>query len=280
MHTSPVLLASLLLLGSFAGLTTSVLGLGAGLILVPCLLFVLPALGVQAAVLPAVALATSLTVSLLTSLVATHAHWRNGNLAHPFSRVNLALIASAAVGALGGAAVLPSLPARLALSALGLFQLAMGAHLLLRATPRSASAVPAASVSPADTLARPAVRAYFALVGCLASIGLAGSFIVPFLLTLRVPQRNAVALASWLAIGIGGVASATYASHPLPATAHPVAGLFGLVHLPTVALLAVGSFAAARLGAALARRMNPLWLQRIVAVALLASALYTLCVRL
>ncbi len=158
----------------------------------------------------------------------------------------------------------------------------MGAH-LLRTVPRPRTQnITSGQVTAAADLTGLRVRAYFALVGCLASVGMAGSFIVPFLVAMRLPQRSAVALASWLGIAIAGVASTVYAAnaqaHPLHTAAFP--GLLGVVHVPAVALLAIGSYAAARAGARFATHVRPAHLQRAIGGALILSGLYTILVRL
>jgi uncharacterized membrane protein YfcA len=244
-------------------------------------LWLLPVVGIPSSELPAVALATSLVVTLCTSMAGAWAHWRCGNLVDPFGRQNLTLMLFAAAGAMLGSSVLPALPPRLSLAVMSAFQAGMAVQLWLprrSALPRSISVSPTVA-SPAG-LDRASTRAYFASVGCLASVGLAGSFIVPFLVHLRVPQRTAVAQASWLGIGIALAATITYADHGQSGGSPSVDGQFGLVYGPAVCLLVAGSFAAVSAGAAMARRLNPTHLQRAIALALLGSSLFTVVVRL
>lgn len=281
MFTDLLTASALVVLGGLAGLASSLLGLGGSMIVVPALLWLLPVVGIPAAEVPAVALATSLLVTLGTSSAGAWAHWRCGNLVAPFGRQNLTLMLFAAAGAMVGASVLPALPPRLSLAVMAAFQAGMAMQLW--PSRRSALQSSIGVEPPCEPLAgldRASTRAYFASVGCLASVGLAGSFIVPFLVHLRVPQRMAVALAGWLGIGIALAATITYAGHGQSRGSPSVDGVVGLVYVPAVCLLIAGSFAVVSAGAALARRLNPRHLQRAIALALLGSSLFTAMVRL
>ncbi len=252
------------------------------MIVVPALLWLLPLVGIVAAELPQVAIATSLLATLCTSLAGARAHWRCGNLTAPFGRRNLTLMLFAATGAVAGSSVLPALPAQLSLSMMAAFQAVMAMQLwVARRSPSQGPIGIEPMGDPRSGLDRASTRAYFACVGCLASVGLAGSFIVPYLVHLRLPQRMAVALASWLGIGIALAASLTYADHGLLSRAPSSAGgLAGWVHVPTACLLVAGSFSSVSFGAGLARKLNPRHLQRAIALALLGSSLFTVIVRL
>lgn len=282
MYTDLLMAPALVALGGVAGLASSLLGLGASMIVLPALLWLLPLVGIAAAELPQVAIATSMVVTLCTSLAGARAHWRCGNLTAPFGRQNLTLMLFAAAGAVVGSSVLPALPARLSLTMMAVFQAVMATQLWVsrRSLPQDSIGVEPMG-DPPSGLDRAATRAYLACVGCLASVGLAGSFIVPYLVHVRLPQRMAVALASWLGIGIALAASLKYADHGLLSrTPSSVGGLAGWVHVQAACLLVVGSFSSVSFGADLACKVNPRHLRRVIAVALLGSSVFTVVVRL
>lgn len=301
-------LALLFAIGAFAGTLTSTLGLGASLVVVPSLLFALPVLGVPAAVTPVVALGTALTVSLFTALFTAYLHAKLGNLERPFSSLNLSLMMCAGFGAVGGSLVASSIPAPAALSVMAAAQVVLGAMLLLRRRDARASSQPASAslaaarhivsrdeefmpilataggpnppaVSEAATDAPPLGRRsmpVFSAIGFLTSMGAGGSLIAPYLAISGLEHRKAVGLAGLLSVLIGACAFTVYASQTLP---EQVSGALGAVHLPAVALICLGSFFAARLGAAWATRVNQDLLRRVLGFGLLASAV-RICVLL
>ena len=73
-----VLLLMMATLGMLAGFMSGLLGIGGGLVLVPCFYFGFAAMGYDPSVLMHVAVGTSLAVIAPTGLSAARAHWRRG----------------------------------------------------------------------------------------------------------------------------------------------------------------------------------------------------------
>ena len=69
----------LLLAGSLAGIMAGMLGIGGGMILVPLLVFVFDLMKVSEALIPHLAIGTSLTTIVVTSLSSTKAHLKRGS---------------------------------------------------------------------------------------------------------------------------------------------------------------------------------------------------------
>lgn len=268
----------LVALGSIAGITTSLLGLGGSLVVVPGLLALLPILDMDHESMAVVALGTSMSVSLCTALMATRAHLRVGNLQAPFSADKLALMICAGAGAAAGSMLFPTIPKTIALIGMAGFQLvAAGAILVLcrrRTLPHVRSSAHPMPVSPGSrhlALNSPGGQLYFALVGCMTSLGMGGALITPYLALRQVEQRHAVALAAWLGLGIGAVCVAVYASQG-PAFSTGRAALIGSIHWPAAICIAVGSAFGVRLGARLAKSVNQVQLRAALALALIASS--------
>ena len=65
------------------GFLAGLLGIGGGLIIVPALLYILPWVGITSSQLTHVAIATSLSTIILTSLSSATAHHKRGNIPWP-----------------------------------------------------------------------------------------------------------------------------------------------------------------------------------------------------
>jgi uncharacterized membrane protein YfcA len=276
MTVLPILL--LIALGSIAGITTSLLGLGGSLVVVPGLLALLPILDMDHESLAVVALGTSMSVSFCTAVLATRAHLRVGSLQAPFSADKVALMFWAGAGAAAGSLLFPTIPKSMALIGMAGFQLVAAGVILVLCHRRTMPSVRSPSQRLPDNvetahvaLNSPGGQMYFALVGCMTSMGMGGALITPYLALRQVEQRRAVALAAWLGLGIGAVCVAVYASQgPTFSTERPA--LIGSVHWPAAICIAGGSALGVRLGASLAKSVNQVQLRAALALALIASS--------
>jgi uncharacterized membrane protein YfcA len=161
------------------GLSLGLLGGGGSILMVPALVY---ALGFD--VKPAVAM--SLFVVGLTSLVGAAAHWRLGNVRLP----SAALFSGFAMaGAFAGARLSTFLSGTAQLALLALVMLAASVSMFRRPSPRTEQDGP--RVAPRPTLLVPVAIGVGVLTGLL---GVGGGFlVVPALAVLaRVPMRQAV----------------------------------------------------------------------------------------
>lgn len=258
----------LVLVGAGAGLATSVLGIGGGIVIVPSLLAVLPLLRVPDQFTPEMALATSLAVSVVTAIMSAYSHWRLGNLKKPFAPEKLGLMVCAGAGAAFGAVSMIKAPPALAAMVIVAAQCFL-CWSMLRRGHRKAKSAPVEAGASSDFNARaPGPRLYFSVVGLLTAIGAGGSLIVPYLSVKGVEHREAVGLAGWLGLLIGLSALVVYATKPVAG----VAWTLGAVHLPAALLVAMGSVLGVRHGAVLATRVNQDLLRKVLALFLIASS--------
>jgi len=257
----------LLLVGAGIGLLTSTIGVGASLVAVPALLLLLPLMEVPASVAPAMAVGTALAVSVCTAGFTAYTHWRLQNLQDPLSRDNLTLIAAAGCGAFIGSSFASRAPAAVAITIMVAAQAAMG-YLILRG--RSTLVSSEGTSPPAGEISGPHLSpAALGSFGVLTSIGAGGTLIAPYLTLKGIQHRQAVGLAAWLSVLIGGTALLVYAAAN---TAAAVEGAVGAVHLRAAVLLAAGSLIAIHFGASLATQVNQILLRRLLGLALVASS--------
>ena len=171
-----------LALAALIGLSLGLLGGGGSILTVPVLVYVL-----GYAAKPAIAM--SLPVVGVTSLISAALHWRLGNV-----RVSTALTFGllAMVGAFAGAKLAVFLSGALQLALLALVMLAAAASMLRGGRSGDGEAVdPAPAVAPRFALLVPVALAVGVLTGL---VGIGGGFlVVPALVLLaRVPMRQAV----------------------------------------------------------------------------------------
>lgn len=248
------------LTGAAAGLLAGLFGVGGGLIMVPALAFLLPALGVPEPVVMQVAIATSLAVIGATSISSTRAHHGRRGVRWDLLR---SLAPGLAVGALGGAFVAHGLSGRALELTVGIGAILVATQMFFGATPAPRETV---AVMPAGELL--AVGSGIGLLSALVGIG-GGSLIVPYLAWRGVTMQQAVGTAA-----AGGIPIAWGGALGFIVSGWNVPGLPG-IHLGYVSVaaffgLAVASVLTAPQGARLAHALPAKTLKRCFAL-LLAS---------
>ncbi|MBA2961859.1 MULTISPECIES: sulfite exporter TauE/SafE family protein [Ramlibacter] len=234
----PALILELLSLGVVAGFLAGLLGIGGGLVLVPCLTLLLAGMHIGVDVAVKVAIATSMAVVLFTSASSALAHHRRGS-------VRWTTVARLAPGIVIGSIA----------SSLGAFTYARGAVLaLLFAALVLVSSVhmvverPAAAQRQLPGAAGQAgAGAAIGFVSGLAGAG--GGFVsVPWMTWYGVPMRNAVATSAALGVPIAAVNVVGYVASGAHAAGLPP-GSAGYVWVPAWLAVAAASIAMAPLGA-------------------------------
>jgi uncharacterized protein len=259
------LVIELLALGLAAGFLAGLLGIGGGMLLVPFLTFILGQRGVDAGLAVKMAIATSMATIMFTSLSSVRAHHRRG-------AVRWDLVKGLAPGILIGGL----------LAGAGLFALLKGAWLAL---------VFAAFVSfsgwqmlrnkrPAPSRQMPGAAGQCgagAGIGLLSGlVGAGGGFIsVPFMVWCNVPVHVAVATSAALGFPIALANTLGYVMGGWGLDSG-LAGSFGYLYLPALALIAAASVTMAPLGARAAHAMNVAQLKKAFATLLFALAAYML----
>ena len=232
-------------------------GIGGGMIMVPILVYLLPARGVTPQVVMQVAVATSMAVIAMSSLSSTLTHHRKGgvrwDLFKPFAPGLM-------LGALLGAYTAHLLPGETLKNIVGIGALLTALQLFFGREP-----------PPASTLKPGAAELFGAggVIGWLSSlIGIGGgSLTAPYLSLRGTPMHEAVGTAAAGGIPIAwagtlGFVVAGWGSAAVPAPALGYVSLYGF------AGLAIASVIAAPFGARLAHGLPQRSLRRAFAVML------------
>jgi len=260
-----LLTAELLGLGACIGFLAGLLGVGGGMLMVPFLSVILENRGVAADVAIKMAIATSMATILFTSISSVHAHHRRG-------AVRWDIVRGMAPGIVAGGL----------LAGAGIFALVRGQSLVLMfvafltfaATQMLLDRKPKPTRSLPGWLGQSAVGTGIGLLSGL--VGAGGAFAsAPFMTWCNVPIHQVVAAASALGfpIALANTSGYVLGSWHLPPA---LPGAFGVLYLPALAVIAVGSMALAPLGAWAAHSLNVKQLKRAFALLLYGLAGYML----
>jgi uncharacterized membrane protein YfcA len=229
--------------GASAGLLAGLLGVGGGVVVVPCLAFAFWAQGIADRVVMPLALGTSLAAIVFTASASVRAHHGRGAVRWP---VVGALAPGLALGALGGAWGATRISSAALTAIFAGFLWVVATSLLSDSSPRPARELPGAGPLSA-------VGAMIGFVSGVVGIG-GGTLSVPSLLRHRVPIHQAIGTAAAAGLPIAAAGAMGYAVSGLWLNGLPSQSV-GFVHVPALAGVAAASVVTAPLGASLAHRL-------------------------
>lgn len=255
-----IFLASLLL-GSLAGLSAGLFGIGGGVLVVPFLSWLFRAHQFDTGQIMLMAVATALASALFTSAASVRTHFRLGNIIWP--RV-LRLAPTLFAGAAGGATLAEYISAGVLRNLFIAYLFYTSVHM---AVPKKAVSTPGKLPGGFDYPMGLVIGSLSAILG----IG-GGSMNVPYLAHAGLPMKNAVATSSACALPIAFSAAASYILLGWQNASLPPDS-FGYVYLPAFLGITVTGIFTAPVGARLAHRLPAKQLKRYFAMILLLIAL-------
>jgi uncharacterized membrane protein YfcA len=265
MTIAPLLVAELAVLGVGTGFLAGLLGIGGGMLMVPFITIILGHRGVPSDLAVKMAIATSMSTIMFTSISSVIAHHRRGAVRWDIvKRLSPGIVIGSLVGSLGVFALLKG-------SALAiLFALFVGFSATQMFLNRK----------PKPTRQMPGTAGQFAgggAIGFLSGlVGAGGGFIsVPFMTWCNVAIHNAVATSAALGFPIAVANVAGYVASGQAVQGLPE-GSVGYIWLPALVVIAVCSFFIAPLGAKAAHSLPVSKLKRVFASILYVLAAYML----
>lgn len=260
----PILLemaAVLLLAGVGAGLIAGLLGVGGGIILVPVLYYLFTAMGIDEAVRMHVAVGTSLTTIIATSIASIHAHHKRG-------AVDLALLRSWGPGILIGTLIGGLIASAVKGSALtGIFATLATLIGLYMALGQRTMVISNHLPGP---LGAYSLGALIGGISTMMGIG-GGSLSVPILSLFGYPIHRAIGTAAAIGFIIGVPGTLYFMFSGWNVSGLPPYSL-GYVNLLGTALIVPASMLLAPLGARLSHRLNTRKLKTIFGIFLMIMA--------
>jgi len=258
-------IVALVILGTVTGFLAGLLGIGGGMIIVPFMAIVLDRLGYDHDLVLKLAIATSLTTILFTSMSSVRAHHRRGAVRWDILRT---LAPGIVIGSLAAAQVVRFMPSRWIALFFGAF-IAWTAANMLRRRPKAQSDAPARGL-PGST----GMLAAGGVIGSLSAfLGAGGGFLtVPFLSgrQVRIHEAVATSAACGFPIALAGTIGYIVAGLGLAMPPHTI----GFIYLPGLAAVASASVLTAPLGAKAAHALPVDTMRRLFACILFALSAY------
>ncbi len=261
------LIVMLLAIGLGSGFLAGLLGIGGGMMLVPCLVFILGKQGVTGDIAIKMAIATAMATILFTSLSSVWAHHRRGAIRWRIVRGLVPGIVGG--GLLAGAGAFTFIKGQ----ALGLFFAAFvgySAWRMLKGAAKKASA-------RQDVHGPLGLSAMGTLIGFVSGlVGAGGGFLsVPYMTRCNVPIHQAIATSAALGfpIAVANVLGYVVGGWNLP---QATADSWGYFYLPALVLIVLCSVCTAPWGAKVAHSLDVTALKKAFALLLGALATYML----
>lgn len=247
--------------GLVGGLLSGMLGIGGGIVVVPLLIYLLPVMGIPAALVVPMAVGTSLATIVVTAASGALTHYKNGLILWPWVKLIAPfLIVGGILGGYIGASIDPVVLQRIFATVLIL----LAVRMIWKLQPRAED----------KRIRRTPVRIWSASIGVVSSlVGIGGgALVVPLLHYYQVMMRNAVAVAAVCSVLLAMFGAATYVWTGIGRV--DVAWSLGYIYLPAWLGIGVVSALVAPLGATLAHRMPVRYLQRVFALLLIVVSLH------
>ncbi len=249
-----------LLLGAFGGWLAGLLGVGGGLIIVPVLEWVFTSHGIGRDISMHLALGTSLTTIVFTSISSVRTHHAHGAVDW---RLLGTIVPGVMLGTLLGTAIAARIPGHTLQVIFVAFLLFVSTQMWFEIRPAAHRALPGFSGVTA-------VGGVIGVVSSLVGIG-GGTLSVPFQLWCNVDARRAIGTSAAIGVPIAIAGMAGYILNGLGDVGLPP-GSLGYVYLPAVGGIVVASVLTAMLGARMAHRMPVRVLKKGFALLLLLLA--------
>lgn len=248
----------LLLAGSAAGLIAGLFGVGGGIVVIPVTLWVLDIQGVSSEYIQHLAIGTSFFVMMFTTFVSSWGHYRKKSIRWDILKP---MVPGIILGSVGGSLLASLIPSRGLQYVFIIFAYAISLKTLIGFNPKSSWSLPGAAGIFG-------IGSFIGSVSSLLGIG-GGVFNVPFMLSCKVPVKQAIGTSAALSWGIAITGAISYLVSGLKVDNLPE-GSLGFCYLPIALVLVVTTSIFAPLGVRLAHRLSSERLQIVFGILLFA----------
>lgn len=251
---------SYVVIGLLAGVLGGLLGIGGGVITVPCLLYLFRLQGFNSNYVMHMAIATSLSAMIFNTIASSWGHQRKGNIVWGvFYRLAPGLVLGSCLGAL----VADLLSGVVLEVFFGLFLIALAVHFY-----RQRPIVVQEHRAPGRWI----LLGWGGVIGMLSNVlGIGGgSMTVPLLTAFKIGDRQAIgtsAVTTLITTALGATTYLVLGREALTASA------FGFIEPVAFLILGVSAFISAPLGVRLVQEVNPNKLRKIFAIVLVMTGL-------
>ena len=249
-----------LLMGLFVGFFAGLLGIGGGLILVTLMVYLFTLQGFPADRLLHLALGTSITSIVFTSISSLRAHHKHGAVRWEILRL---AAPGLVVGTLLGTVVADQLKSKYLAIFFVIFVYYSAVQMFANAKPKPTRQLPGKGGMTVVAL----------IVGIISSlVGVGGGVMtIPLMSLCNVPMRQAIGTSAALGLPIALAGTVGFIVMGMGKDHLPALSL-GYVYLPALAGIVIGTFVTVPWGARMAHSMPVMRLQKIFAVILFILA--------
>lgn len=250
-----------LFIGFFAGIIGGLLGIGGGVITVPCFFIIFSLMGYPSQDIMALSVGTSLAAMVFNSLSATWAHHRRHVIKWEiFKKMAPGLI----LGSLVGASLTVWLPERI-------LEIFFGVFLCLLSFIYFRDKLPIFDIS--ENIKGTLLRMTSIVIGILSSIlGIGGGILaVPLLMSIKLPDKNAIGTSSSVTLLVSTIGTLSYIFFGW----NEQLGVenIGYVNLPTFLIVGLATLFAAPIGVKLTHQIPLHKIRKIFASVLVLTGL-------
>ncbi len=250
-----------LVIGAIAGVLGGLLGIGGGIITVPCLLYVFHLMKFPQPYIMHMAIATSLAAMVFNTAAATWAHNRRGNV---LWNVFKKMVPGFVIGSIIGAIIAIWLSGVFLEIIFGIF-LCVLAYIFFR---KKAVKFGTHKLPPS-----PILSLYCCGIGAFANLlGIGGgTMVVPLLTSFKVVDRNAIgtsAASTLVTTILGTISYLIFGWGDIRAS-----GTIGLIDLPAFLIIGIVAFFCAPFGVKLTHEISPEKVRKIFAIVLALTGL-------
>ncbi|TYT73645.1 sulfite exporter TauE/SafE family protein [Desulfobotulus mexicanus] len=247
-------------LGAVAGVLAGLLGIGGGLVVVPMLVFALPAQGVEASVLMQIALGTSMAAIIFTAMSSLKAHHQRGAVRWD---VVIRISPGIVVGTFFGAIVASRMPTHTLKVIFIVFLYYVAAQMFLNKKPKPSRTLPGSAGM---------FGAGCTIGGMSSFVGIGGGTLsVPFMTWCNIPFHTVIGTSAAIGFPIALAGTAGYVLGGLGNEMLPPLSL-GFVYGPALFGIVAASVLTAPLGVKLAHSLPVDRLKRFFAFLLIFVA--------
>ncbi|MDH5483643.1 MAG: sulfite exporter TauE/SafE family protein [Gammaproteobacteria bacterium] len=250
-----------LAVGAIAGLSAGLLGIGGGLVIVPALAIVFQHQGIPPGIIMPLALGTSLSTIVFTSIASIRSHQQHRAIIWPLVRQ---LTPGILLGAWLGSWLAVQIDNNGLKLLFALFEIGVALHLLLDKQPHGHSPLPGRLTT---SLAGGIIGGLSSLLG----IG-GGTLTVPFLSWHKVLLRKAIASSAACGLPIALSGALGYIANGWDIPELPESS-FGYLHLPAFIGIICSSMLLAPVGAGLTHKLPVQHLKKLFAACLIIIAI-------
>lgn len=249
-----------LLMGLFVGYFAGLLGIGGGLILVTLMVYLFTVQGFPEDRLLHLALGTSITSIVFTSISSLRAHHKHGAVRWDILR---AAVPGLVIGTLLGTVVADQMKSRYLAVLFVIFVYYSAVQMFVNAKPKPSRQLP-------GKLGMNLIAVFIGVLSALVGVG-GGVMTIPLMSMCNVPMRNAIGTSAALGLPIAIAGSVGFIATGLGKDHLPDLSL-GYVYLPALVGIVIGTFVTVPWGARMTHSMPVSRLKKIFAVILFVLA--------